>query len=193
MSRATGVLARVKHYLPKRVLFTIYNSLCLSHMSYAITVWGAAPPSTLDRLVILHKKGIRHVCGSKYNAHTDPLYLKMNTLKLTDLFRLNCVKLMFKKCHGTLHKYHSERLGTKFELGTTQTRQKHDIIIKERNANSSINSINVKVGTVWNRLAFEIKDSKFKSIGTFNKHIKKSYISLYNTECNDKHCYVCNL
>ena len=43
VSRTTGVLARLKHFLPKHALLLIFNSLCVSHMTYAITVWGAAP------------------------------------------------------------------------------------------------------------------------------------------------------
>ena len=100
---------------------------------------------------------------------------------------------MFKKRQGILHRYHSQTLVTKFDVGKTETRQKHDVIIKENNTNSTVNSINVKVGTIWNKLPFETKNCVFKSIGSFNKHIKKAYISLYTTVCKDKHCYVCNL
>ena len=68
VSKATGLLSKLKHFLPKYALLTIYNSLCLSHLSYAITVWGSARPCTLKRPVTLHKKGIRHVCNAKYNG-----------------------------------------------------------------------------------------------------------------------------
>ena len=65
VSRTVGILSKLKHYLPKYVLLIIYNSLCISHLSYALTVWGAAPPSTINRLNVLHKKGIRYVCNAK--------------------------------------------------------------------------------------------------------------------------------
>ena len=103
VSRATGILAKLKHYLPKYALLTIYNSLCLSHLSYGITVWGSAPNTTLKRLVDLQKKGIRHVCNSKYNAHTTPLYYHNKVLKLNDLYKLSCAKFTYKKTQGKLH------------------------------------------------------------------------------------------
>ena len=59
----------------------------------------------LVELMFYIKKGIRHVCNSKYNAHTEPLLIKENMLKLEDLFKLQCVKLMHKKCHNKLHRY----------------------------------------------------------------------------------------
>ena len=65
-------------------------------MSYAMPVWGASPKAAIDRLHKLHKKGIRHVCNAKYNAHTEPLYKHENILKIENLFKLRCVKLMYK-------------------------------------------------------------------------------------------------
>ena len=56
VSRATAVLARLKYYLPKHALLLIYNSLCISHMSYAISVWGAAASSSFKRIEKIHKK-----------------------------------------------------------------------------------------------------------------------------------------
>ena len=76
VSRAVGILAILKHYLPKPVLFTIYHSLCISHISYALTAWGNSYASVIKRIDVLHKKGIRNACAAKYNAHTAPLYKK---------------------------------------------------------------------------------------------------------------------
>ena len=56
VSKATALLAKLKHYLPKYVLSIIYNSLCISHITYALSVWGASPKSVMDRLVKLQKK-----------------------------------------------------------------------------------------------------------------------------------------
>ena len=155
-------------------------------MSYAIVAWGSAPPSTLSQLEKLHKKGMRHVCNSKYNAHTDPLYTKMNTLKLIDLFKLNCVKLMFKKFHGKLHPYHSKQLETKLDINQTATRQKYDVKMETHSENSKINSIKDKIGNVWNNLPFDIKSKNFNTITTFTKHIKQIYISKYKGLCSAK-------
>ena len=191
VSRATGILARLKHYLPKSALFNIYNSLCLSHLSYAITVWGSSPKSAMDRLVKVHKKGIRHVCNGKYNAHTEPLYLEMKILNLADLFKLNCTKLMYRKKCELLPSYHSNQLKTKSEISVRDTRQKYDVDMKTYNGISKINSINSKVGNAWNVLPFEIKCTDFKNIGAFSKLMKRHYLSKYTPDCIKTNCYVC--
>ena len=168
VSKATALLARLKHYLPKYILKLIYSSLCLSHITYAIPVWGAAPMSTIQRLHKLHKKGIRHICNSKYNAHTEPLFKKENVLKLQDLYNLQCAKIMYRKTHGTLHGYHTSKLMTNFEVTQINTRHKDDIKIEtQTNRLFKMNSINYKIGTSWNNLTLDVRKYAIKSVRSF--------------------------
>ena len=75
--------------------------MVLSHLNYGILVWGF----DLDRLFKLQKKAIRIITGSKYNAHTEPLFKSLKTLKLTDIFRLNILKFYFKYKSSALPKF----------------------------------------------------------------------------------------
>jgi endonuclease/exonuclease/phosphatase (EEP) superfamily protein YafD len=61
ISKAIGILRRLKHILPTRVLLLIYNSLISSHMSYCILAWGFCS----SRIIKLQKKAIRIVYQSK--------------------------------------------------------------------------------------------------------------------------------
>ena len=97
VSNVTPLLAKLKHYLPRYALKLIFNSLCISHISYALPVWGSSPLSAMSRLQKLFKKGIRHMCNAKYNSHCDPLLKKENMLHINDLFKLQCVKIVYKK------------------------------------------------------------------------------------------------
>ena len=192
VSKATALLARLKHYLPKYILKLIYSSLCLSHITYAIPVWGAAPMSTIDRLHKLNKKGIRHICNSKYNAHTEPLFKKEKLLKLHDLYTLQCVKIMHRKIHGALHGYHSSKLISNIHITKTFTRKKDDINIEpNRNSLFKINSINYKIGTSWNNLSLDVRKYAVKSVRTFTQQVKQSYLSNYSYACDIEHCNIC--
>ena len=200
VSKATAILAKLKHYLPKYVLKIIYNSLALSNMTYALSAWGAAPKSPIDRLHRsaidrmhkLHKKGIRHICNSKYNAHTVPLFKKENVLQFQDLYKLQCIKIMHKKIHNTLHSYHTSQLTTYFEITQTNTRIQDDVCLEMPiNTLFKINSINHKVGSSWNELSLDIRKHALKSIRTLTQHVKKSYLSKYSYVCNIANCYSC--
>ena len=162
-------------------------------MSYAISVWGAAPNSSINRMHKLYKKGIRHVCSSKYNAHTEPIFKRENILQLNDLYKLQCVKIMFKKINNKLHPYLTSKLLTNFELTGIQTRNSDDIHINEFDKTlATVNSINLKFGTLWNELNSEIKNKAHKiTIATFTKNVKKEYISRYSETCIKENCYIC--
>ena len=192
VSKATAILAKLKHYLPRYALAIIFNSLCMSHISYALPVWGSAPKSATNRLIKLQKKGIRHVCGAKYNAHTNPLFKKEKILQFDDLFKFQCAKIMHKRLHNRLHSYHSTKLVMTYERQVMGTRQKYDVIIDSQNKNfTRMNSINFKIGNCWNSLPIDIKMLAFKTLPTFSKRIKTHYLSKYPTNCDQRNCYNC--
>ena len=195
ISRSTAILAKLKHYLPKYVLLTIYTSLCISHISYALTVWGGSPKNVMNRLRVLQKKGIRHVCNAKYNSHTEPLFRRCKVLNIDDLYKLSCVKLMYKKNKGIIHNYHASKLSTNFETFNTTTRQTHDIVISKHPRRHTrlykMNSLNYKIGIPWNALPFHIKEASVRVRST--RTVKFLYLSKYRWEykCKNKHCYHC--
>ena len=181
VSRATSILARLKRYLPKYVLKLIFTSLCLSHISYALSVWGASPVSVIGRLQKLHKKGIRHVCNAKYNAHSEPLLKQENILNIQDLFNLQCIKIVYKKINKSLPNYHVTKLRTNFDITKANTRTKHDIYIEKPVTNlTKINSLNHKIGTSWNQLENEIRAYTSKCLPTFTKHANGISLSTAN-------------
>ena len=73
--KITGLLHRIKHYVPCEILKLLYCSLVLPHFNYRNLVWG----TETTQLLKLQKKAIRVVTNSKYNTHSEPL-LKMSLL-----------------------------------------------------------------------------------------------------------------
>ena len=58
-----------------------------------------------DKVFKIQKKVIRIITKSKYNAHTEPLFKKMNILKYTDLVKLKAIKFYYKYCNNQLPEY----------------------------------------------------------------------------------------
>ena len=164
----------------------------MSHIAYALSVWGAAQNSAMTRLNKLQKKGIRHVCNSTYNAHTSPLFKKEKILKIDDLYKFQCVKIMYKRLQNRLHHYHTSQLAMHHERQTISTRQRFDVQIgKQKNNSPRINAINYKIGTSWNELPLDAKMLAFKTLPTFTKRVRNIYISKYPITCNRPNCYSC--
>jgi hypothetical protein len=184
------VLSRLKFFLPVWILSTIYHSLFLPYISYAITAWGNISIKESKRLFQIQKRAIRTITKSKFNCHTDPLFQKMKILKINDLFHVNCCKLYHKAKNGNLEKlYLIEKLSPNNTIHHYNTRQAHDI--HQVNINKSLEKqlLNFKISSCWNNLPVSLKNKR-SSIYAFTKALKKHFISQYITICNIENTFV---
>ena len=92
------MLNKLKFIITDQILLTIYNSLILPHLNYCILAWGYDS----KRLYKLQKKALRIINKSPYLAHTDPMFIKYNVLKVKDILEQNHLKKIFKLLHRSL-------------------------------------------------------------------------------------------
>ena len=100
LTKYSGVLNRIKHFLPIDVLRKLYFSMVQSQLQYGILAWGF-DHSRLDKL---QKRIIRIITQSKYKSHCDPLFKALEILKIKDLSELNCHKFLYNFKKGFLPK-----------------------------------------------------------------------------------------
>jgi len=74
VSKASGIICKLRHYIPFRSLKTVYYSIVYSHLRFAITSWGSSSFSTLNTLNIIHNKLLRIRTFSKFNSDVCKLY-----------------------------------------------------------------------------------------------------------------------
>ena len=82
--RTVGVLHKLKYFLPRDVLKTIYNSLISLHLHFGVLSWGFKS----SRIHRFQKKAVRTITSSKLNAHTEPLFKILHLLKISDIFNI---------------------------------------------------------------------------------------------------------
>ena len=75
ISKAIGILYRLKTIYPQLVLQTLYNTLILPYFNYCILVWGATINEG-NPLHLLKKKALRLISDSNYIAHTEKICKK---------------------------------------------------------------------------------------------------------------------
>ena len=73
LGKYSGILNKLKRYIPIDILRILYCSMVNSHLNYAILGWGFA----CSRLKKMQKRIIRIITCSKYNAHTHHHYLSL--------------------------------------------------------------------------------------------------------------------
>ena len=59
ISKNVGMLAILRHFVPRKTLLQIYQSLIFPYINYAITVWGLASKRYLDKILRLQKRALR--------------------------------------------------------------------------------------------------------------------------------------
>ena len=59
ISNAIGIISHLKLIYPQRILFTLCNSLIISHMFYGILLWGKS--DNVHKIEKLQKKAMRIV------------------------------------------------------------------------------------------------------------------------------------
>ena len=51
ISRTVGVVARLRHFVPRTTLLNIYQSLILPHLTYSLAAWGQAAKTHLQKFL----------------------------------------------------------------------------------------------------------------------------------------------
>ena len=89
LARANGMLAKIRHYVSRESLRSIYFAIFSSLMNYGSHVWGQVNNGYVKRIIKLQDKSIRIINFAKYHDPTSELYKKSSILKFQDQIRLN--------------------------------------------------------------------------------------------------------
>ena len=84
ISRLTG-MCKVRHYVARSLLKSIYYALIYLHICYGNIVWANAYQSHLDRLYKLQKKIVRIMTFKEYNHSSIPLF---EELKMQNVYQI---------------------------------------------------------------------------------------------------------
>ena len=80
IKRSIGLLSKIRHYVNEKLL--VSYSLIYSYLTYGIVAWGHTYASTLNPIFLLQKKIVRIITFSSYLEHSNPLFKRLNLIKL---------------------------------------------------------------------------------------------------------------
>ena len=102
LRKANGALSKIRYYVPKQTLRSLYFSLFHCHLIYAPQLWAQLQNIHSNKIFILQKKAMRIMDNADRRAHTDPLFYDYKILKLFDHVKME--NALF------LHKYFNHEL-----------------------------------------------------------------------------------
>ena len=163
--------------------------MVLPHLQYCLINWGNFKGDRnlglRDRLLTLQKCLVRIVCSAPRISHADPLFAKMATLKIDDLFEQSVRIFSYKMSRGMLPSGMANFIG-KADHGH-QTRGARSNFFVERSDGRSIRSIAPKC---WNPLPQELKT--LPSVAAFKERSKLDLLAPYGSfVCSDRGCRSC--
>lgn len=123
LSKSLGILHKIKHLLTTATLLTLYYSLFYPYLQYCNVVWGMANKTTSKSLITLQKRIIRVICKANWYDHTSPLFRSLKILKVHDIYKLECLKLIHSHRHGHI----TTQFVAAFQTHTANTRQRHNL------------------------------------------------------------------
>ena len=95
LSRANGVLCKLRNYAPKNILFNVYHSIFYSHMTYACPVWTLTKKMNIGLISILQRKCLRIINFAPFNSHTNDMFATDKILNFEDIISFEQLKVVF--------------------------------------------------------------------------------------------------
>ena len=130
----------------------IYYTLVYPHLIYGIILWGSACRIHVNSLFLNQKKLVRAMLNADYYAHTHPIFIHLNLLKVDDIYRVEILKFMYHYANGNLPISLSNIFTYTSCIHSYNTRQAKHIRPYNPRTNTSQNSLLFKGPKLWNDL-----------------------------------------
>ena len=177
ISRNTGMLTKLKHFLPENILHSLYCTLILPYINYGVLIWGNTYATYLDKVLKLQKWAIRTVSNSHYRSHTGPLFNKFNVLNVHDTFKLNLGTFMYKHYSNLLPSVFTAYFIKHNQTHDYRTRNAQDYSINKTKKVFSDRAVRNCGPTFWNSLSNDIKGCN--NTKQFRNKLKSKLLSNY--------------
>ena len=183
LSRACGMLAKIRHYVCHQTLITIYYGIFSSIMLYGSQIWGQAN-QTRQIIKIIQNKALRVINFEHPRSSTDTLYRNCKIVKFEDNIKLSNFLFAYDTYTNNLPTSLCNKLllvKNNHSYCTRSIQHKSFIIPSVRTTVYGRNSIKFNSVQIWNSLnkkfyLWKLFDQKRKFCKEFIKnHFLESY------------------
>ena len=185
LSRAAGMLAKVRHFVNNNTLRNIYFGIFSSLLTYGAQVWAQFFNKHIFRIQKIQNKAIRIINFANYRDDPTSLYKNSSILKLSDHIKLENFNYVHNSLRGNLPLPLRDSFQQANDLYDCNTRgaSLHKILLPKARTLYGINSITYQAAAAWNLIVSKLPKTKFDSISlaVCKKEIRKHFIDNYMT------------
>ena len=171
ISKGIGILTKLRRYLSKGVLRTLFYAFVQPHIDYGLLVWGSATPSNLKPIKKNLQKAVRKILFKNRNQPTEPLFHELKVLDFDKHKFLTISSFMWQLTYDNI----PDTIKSSFNI------RNRDYGVNNRkyhipNISSEILKRNIvyQGPKIWNNLKNDIKIKK--STFSFKKTLKKKLL-----------------
>ena len=188
ISKVVGALWKAR-VLPIHIKLNIYHSLVVSHLNFAILIWGSSiagnitrgvtgldhVPSNIKSLNTVHNNAVRAIVCARKRDHLSQIYKDLNLLKLVDLYYYNLAIFAYSTFTDRVPDAFDGYLAANSVPPTHNTRGQLNAVNPSYHYDAprlkkTLTSIRYASMALWNKLPSDIKNSG--SITVFKSRIK---------------------
>ena len=168
VAKSTGILFKLRQYLPLRTLISVYRSLVETHLNYCTLIFGNAYDTHIHSLEVAQRKCIRIVAKQQLQAHTNRFFSEFKLLKFKDIYKWNLGIYMYK--HRNSFETNNNLHGTRSSLNYFRP------VFQRLNLTQS-QSISYQAPSNWNAIPVDIQN--LPSVSLFKRKYKLFLLSNY--------------
>ena len=172
LSRAVGIISKLKHFFPSSVLLKLYYALFHSNLLYGLLIWHNTYSTYTNKISRLQNKAIKMIANSKRTDKCAPIYEKLKILQLHDLHIYETATFM--------HKFHNNKLPVSFSQYFNRIAAIHSVHTRSNTSGLTYyipqyktthlqRSLKYTGVKIWNKIPTWIKT---KIYSQFLKHLK---------------------
>lgn len=153
VAKGLGVLRRLRLFVPKSILITIYNSLIVPHLDYCSSVWASMGKVLSNKVQKLQNRAARIITHSNYDIRSKDILSDLGWKDLTERRQDQLATLMFKTMNGYAPVYMSKMFTKTTDVHTYGLRRtQNGLFIPRPNSEAMKRSVSYRGALCWNNL-----------------------------------------
>ena len=171
LSKLAGMFHSLKTYIPTHIMKMIYHAQVNSILNYNTPIWCCNYETNTKPLYLLQKRIIRSVSKSDFLAHSNPLFKKLDLIKLSDINKLYMGAQYFKHPEKYIRpQLHQHERNTRLIQNRSLRTPRHFL-------SKVAKSFLIQGPKNYNSIPQNIKNAK--SLTSFKNQFKKHLVSTY--------------
>lgn len=175
LSKACGIIHRVRDQLTQKALLNVYYTLCYPHIIYCVSVWGCTWSSFIKDVSIAQKRLVRIMCYKGKYDHTTELYRELSILDFRSVHKYFLLLAVFKSLYEQDHNSNEGMFGRAARAHDTRG-SLTNLVCPPARTTLYLNSVLCAGPRMWNSLPPQIK--LITNLYSFKKQLKTYFLQL---------------